>query len=292
MKNKYLILAALPMIFQNALYCADINTILKTELQNALRIMNIRMNPELEPVLHALVKHGKKSDAYSVKAINAIKDIKNALLLYRSEQYTSNWMKFCKVFNVHPEKVSQEIDPALKKVNNALQELQANASIYGYVKAGALVAVVLATGAVINIVSSWLTDSSSDSNGQVSDGEVSDDGNSEVYTVSFEQIVADIYAAAGCARSAADALDAQACLSAQIADAARVYAVNSANTAVEKASQGLQVVGCKVDNSSYRNVCALAPAVQDRQSQSAVKYARAAAVYADSLAGFLDNIDK
>ena len=140
--NKYMILAIVPILFQSALYSADLNTILKSELQNAQQIMKSSTKTELDHILRALVLYGKQSEAYCVKAINVIKDIKNALLQYRSEQYTDNWMQFCKFFNVHPEKVSKDIDPALIKVNNALKQLQKNASILGYVKAATLAAFV------------------------------------------------------------------------------------------------------------------------------------------------------
>ena len=98
--------------------------------------------------MKSLVAHGKRSDSNSVKAIHAIKDIKNALLQYRSEQYTSNWYNITSYFKSNPAKVTQEIDPAILKVNNALKELQSNVSVYGYVKAGALATIVAVMGTV------------------------------------------------------------------------------------------------------------------------------------------------
>ena len=151
--KKHMIMALLPLLFQSALYGADLNAMIKTELENARRVTNIRMiKLELDPVLHALVAHGKKSDANSVKAVNAIKDIKNALLQYRSEQYTANWYDITAYFKSNPEIVSKEIDPAITKVNNALQELQKNASIYNYANAAKLIGVVAAIGATVGVV--------------------------------------------------------------------------------------------------------------------------------------------
>ena len=149
--KKYMIVALLPILFQSALYGADLNNMIRTELENARGLVNRNTVLELDPVLHALVHYAKKSDSNSVKAINKIKDIKNALLQYRSEQYTSNWYNICSYFKSNPEIVTNEIDPAIKKVNATLKTLQSNASIYGYVKAAALVAFVVLIGTAIYV---------------------------------------------------------------------------------------------------------------------------------------------
>ena len=72
MKNNYILVALLPLLFQSALSGADLNAMIKTELENARRMTRIHVKLELEPVLHALVAHGKKSDANSIQAVNAI----------------------------------------------------------------------------------------------------------------------------------------------------------------------------------------------------------------------------
>lgn len=151
MKNKYMILALLPILFQSALYGADLNNMIRTELENARELVSRNTALKLEPILDALVRYAKKSDSNSVRAINKIKDIKNALLQYRSEQYTSNWYNICSYFKSNPEIVTTQIDPAITKVNDALKTLQSNASIYGYVKSMALITVVALIGAAVYV---------------------------------------------------------------------------------------------------------------------------------------------
>ena len=147
MKNKYIILALLPILFQSALYCADLNKMIETELKSAHELLKRKhVALELDPVLGALVQHGKKSDRNSVDAINKMKDIKNALLQYRSEQYTSNWYDICSYFKSNPKIVTNEIDPAIIKVNDALKSLQSNASIYNYKNALGLAGIVALIG--------------------------------------------------------------------------------------------------------------------------------------------------
>ena len=129
MKNNYMILALLPILFQSALYCEDqfkdINQIIMPQLQSAQRLMRSSTALELQPILDALVSFSKKR-YYISETVDQMKFIKFALAKYRAAEYKTTWDNICWFFGSNPKKVVEEIDPAIKKVDNALEAVRAN----------------------------------------------------------------------------------------------------------------------------------------------------------------------
>ncbi len=149
MKNQYMILALMPILFQSALYCVNsIDQIIMPQLQSSQLLMRSSTILELQPILDALVIFAKKGEALALTAIDQMKSMKAALQKHRTEQYKTTWDDLYWLFGSNPKKVTEEIDPALAKVDKALKTLETNSSNLGYKiavgTAATLAAVILA----------------------------------------------------------------------------------------------------------------------------------------------------
>ena len=153
MKNNYILLALLPILFQGALYASDINQVIHQQLLSARKAMNSHVKSELDAVLPALLESVQTGAITKNAAIENLKAIKVALETYKSEQYPTYWSRY---FGLTPEIVKNQIQPALDKVNNALTTLTAWTTS-SYIKAGT--AAILATTAIavsgVAIKNSW-----------------------------------------------------------------------------------------------------------------------------------------
>ena len=67
--KKYVIMALLPIIFQGAVYGADLNAILMTELQNARKISHYSGPLKFDPVLETLVSFSQKGKVVVVVCV-------------------------------------------------------------------------------------------------------------------------------------------------------------------------------------------------------------------------------
>lgn len=131
--KKYIIIALLLGIFQSTIYCQDyINQILMPQLKSAQYLMKSSTSLELQAILDALISFAKKGEAQANAAIDRMKEIKIILQKYKSEQYKTTWDDISWFFGSNPKKVTEEIDPAIEKVNKALKALNANSSYLGY----------------------------------------------------------------------------------------------------------------------------------------------------------------
>ena len=152
MKNKYIILAFIPILFQSALYCENqfknIDQMIINELKDAQSLMkSTTIVLELQHILDALVMFAKKTPNTRDAAITHIITIKKALQKSRSEEYKTNWDTICSFFGSDPKKVKDEINPAIAKTNKALKDLNVVSSSYGYIPAVAGIAVGAAAAA-------------------------------------------------------------------------------------------------------------------------------------------------
>ena len=140
--NKYMIVALLPMLFQGAVYGADLNSVIKSELGNARNIMDdMKLPLELDPILKTLVSFSQRGKVEKSVAIGQIKSIKIALEKYRSQQDLS-WISWFR--GATPQIVKNQIDPALVKVNKVLA-IVTRWTTSDYVWAGGTTAATAAT---------------------------------------------------------------------------------------------------------------------------------------------------
>ena len=123
----------MPILFQGNIYCVNsIDQIIMPQLQLSQSLMRSSTILELQPILDALIIFAKKGEAQASAAIDQMKYMKAALQKYRTEQYKTTWNDLCWFFGSNPKKVTEEIDPAIAKVDNALKTLETNSSNLGY----------------------------------------------------------------------------------------------------------------------------------------------------------------
>ena len=79
MKNNYILLALLPILFQGALYASDINQVIHQQLLSARKAMNSHVKSELDAVLPALLESVQTGAITKNAAIENLKAIKVAL---------------------------------------------------------------------------------------------------------------------------------------------------------------------------------------------------------------------
>ena len=136
--KKYIVLAVLPMLFHNVAYCVDrddtivtmqdgyldsqLNRAIMVPLHNACKAMNKPIHNDFNYVLSALLSYAGKSRNNKIVAIDQIQKIQDALLYYKSLQYPTKWSEW---FGTNPEIVTEMIDPALDKIDDALESLDA-----------------------------------------------------------------------------------------------------------------------------------------------------------------------
>ena len=132
--KKYILLACLPLLSQETLHTkdpyADLDAIILNELRAAQKTIHSSAKLELEPILHALVYFGKKSNNNRQIAIDNLVRIQKALQECKAQQYKTSWDTICSYFSSNPKIVTQQIDPALAKVNKALADLKVTQSEY------------------------------------------------------------------------------------------------------------------------------------------------------------------
>ena len=132
MKHKYMILALLPILFQSALYCAEIDQMIMPQLQSAQQIMGNNTTLALKPILGALNSYGQIGISQADAAVDQMKGLKAALAQCEKEEYKTTWDTISWAFGVKPKKVVKEIKPAINNVNGALKILGANLNYLGY----------------------------------------------------------------------------------------------------------------------------------------------------------------
>ena len=148
--KKYMIVALMPFLFQS-IVCgkdrfADLDQMLMPQLQAARAAINSSIKLELESIVHALVVHGKKSSSDREIAIQHIVLIQKFLQSYRSAEIKKlTWLAWAVGSNT--QKVVDEIDPALKKVNQALKDLKVTSSEYSIAAKGFLAVALVALAA-------------------------------------------------------------------------------------------------------------------------------------------------
>lgn len=86
MSKKLIMLAIMPILFQSLLLCDDINKMIMPQLIEAQQSMDCNTKLDLEEMGHRLVLFGRKSEANALKAVNCLKNIKNALEACRIEE--------------------------------------------------------------------------------------------------------------------------------------------------------------------------------------------------------------
>ena len=159
MKNKYIILAVLPILFQGNLYSkdkyADLDAIIINELRSAQKAMDSSAKLELEPILHSLVSFARKTDNNRQVAIDKILGIQKVLQVCKSEKYKTNWELICSYFSSNPEIVIKQIDPALAKVHKALADLKVTTFEYRYALRAIAAAAVVGVSLVVASVAAY-----------------------------------------------------------------------------------------------------------------------------------------
>ncbi len=169
MKKNYILLALLPVLFQSALYCAEIDQVIMSQLKDAQAIMKsttIALN--LQSILDALVLFAKKGSDEAIKAVDSMKSIKVALAHYREEKQ-EDWKKSRSWSDYLARKESEEIkniiDPAIKNVDNHLKQLEVNSNNLGFTIAATAAGFAAAAG--IGALALWyFTSASTASNEQ------------------------------------------------------------------------------------------------------------------------------
>ncbi len=139
--KKYIILALMPILLQNALLQssdAEFDAAIAPSLQNAKFLLQNPMIPtELDAVVNGLVECMKKGSISKKVTGNALEKIHDALLAYKNKQYSNTWQWF---FGQTPEIVKNKIQPALDKVTNAINIVEKDEVTFMLATAGIAIA--------------------------------------------------------------------------------------------------------------------------------------------------------
>lgn len=149
--NKYMLMALLPIIFQNTIYCDNSHAEFHQEMmpyliraRQAMRNVNVAL--ELDPILNALNSYAAVGATEKNQAIAQLRSIKKSLENYEAKQYPTTFSRW---FGSTPQIVTEKIRPALQQVNNSLKKLNASSNNYGYAIAGTAGGVALAGAAAL-----------------------------------------------------------------------------------------------------------------------------------------------
>jgi len=151
--KKYIFLAILPLICADTLKSISHSTDIDQKLMNAYKeayksMHTSHINYNLDAVLHDLVLYGKKSNHNREVAIMHIVAIQQILQIYQYKEIkkmpTMAWL-----FGSKPQKVTLEIKPGLKKVDQALKNLKVSSSEYNNAAYAAYGTLAVVAAAVI-----------------------------------------------------------------------------------------------------------------------------------------------
>ena len=144
--KKHILIILLPIVFQANIYCENLLTpTIITSAENnidrnahsALKIARYAMkNPNipltLDAILSELIIFAQHNKNTYILAISQIKNINDSLQTYKSQQYSNAWSRW---FGSTPEIVKSEINPAIKKIDNAYKSIiETNNNVFKYYK--------------------------------------------------------------------------------------------------------------------------------------------------------------
>ena len=123
MKRIYILLALLPISLESKIYGSEINKAIEPELKSARQFLRQNyLKLELDTILSNLISCAQESDnAKNIVVINKLHSIKAALENFKKKQYANFWSTW---FGSTPKIVSEQINPALDKVQNALSTVE------------------------------------------------------------------------------------------------------------------------------------------------------------------------
>lgn len=138
--KKYIMFVLFSCIFQGDVYSSDyyakMNKAIGQQLISARNVMNNKIKLELVAILPSLLSYVRTGTIPKSVAIDKIEAIKKALEKYKAEQYPTTWSKW---FESTPVMVKNYINPALIKIDGALQALNASSMDYNFLIGGATI---------------------------------------------------------------------------------------------------------------------------------------------------------